>query len=225
MKMFLGCLLLVYVVSVGCDGSSPTSTPTPASELRPSGPTSGSPSPATVSPGQKTGAMSASSPTPVPPDVPGRTPEAASTPTVTPVSIAMVSKTTVVGQAREFSVELILDPQGRGISGVQVRIEYDPTILQAVGVEHGDLLGPEPVEVHITDEEKGVIEYAAARIGPTEPPTSSGTFATLKLRVLGNAQSGTEATLRMSEVKIPDENIREIHPISIGDDLRLEISG
>ena len=122
-------------------------------------------------------------------------------------------------------MELVLAPRGRGISGVQVRVGYDPTRLEAIGVEHGDLLGLEPVEVHIIDEEKGVIEYAAARIGPTEPPTPSGTFATLKFRVLGNAPVGEEVTLRITDVKIPDENIQEIHPISIGDELRLEISG
>jgi hypothetical protein len=136
----------------------------------------------------------------------------------------MTSGMRLVQQAQEFSVELILDPQGRGISGVQVRIEYDPTILQAVGMERGDSLGPDQVEVPIFDEENGVIEYAAARIGPTEPPTPSGLFATLKLRVLESAPPGKETGLRITEVKIPDENIREIRPISIGDDLKLEIS-
>ncbi len=163
--------------------------------------------------------------TSVPSDIPGRTPEAASTLIAAPVSIAMVSRTAVVRQSQEFSVELVLSPRGRGISGVQVRVGYDPTRLEAMGVEHGDLLGLEPVEVQIIEDEKGVIEYAAARIGPTEPPTPSGTFATLKLRVLGNAPVGEEVTLRITDVKIPDENIQEIHPISIGDDLRLEVSG
>ena len=220
MKTLTGCLLLVYVVLVGCNGPSPASTPTPASELRPSPPAY----PVTAAPGQQTGAMSTFTPAPVSSSASGRTPKATSIPMPAPVYIAMVSRMTAVRQAQEFSVELVLDPRGRGISGVQVRIEYDPTILRAVGVERGDLLGPELVEVPIFDAEKGVIEYAAARIGPTEPPTPSGLFATLKLHVLENAPVGEETTLRITEVKIPDENIREIRPISIGDDLKLEIS-
>ena len=137
----------------------------------------------------------------------------------------MVSTSTEVQPGQEFTLDLTLDTQGRGISGVQVRIEYDPAVYRAIGMEHGGLLGPDPIEAGpIIDGTTGVLEYAAARIGPTQPPTPSGLFATVKFQVLEAAPAGLESPLRITEVKIPDENIREIADLLIGDELKLRIS-
>ena len=120
---------------------------------------------------------------------------------------------------------LYLDPLGRGVSGVQLTIDYDSGVLQAVGAEPGDLLGPDPAEAGPTiDHARGVIDYAAARIGPTQGPTSPGSFATLTFRMLEGAPAGAMTAIRITETKIPDENIRPISDVRIGDPLELQVS-
>ena len=199
MKPLIGCILIACLLAVGCAGSSPTPTPIPV---------------------------------PIPTHTPEPTPTprvgSTSVPTLTspalvPVSTGMVSTTNEARRGQEFSVDLTLDPAGRGISGVQVQIEYDPAIFQAVVIEPRTLLGQEPVEVPIIDEAKGVIEYAAARIGPTQPPTPSGLFATMRFRVLETATAGRETSLRITEVKIADENIEEVRDVLIDGELRVAI--
>ena len=108
---------------------------------------------------------------------------------------------------------------------MQVQIEYDPAIFRVAGAEPGALLGPEPaVAGPIIDEIKGVVDYAAARIGPTQPPTPPGLFATLTFLVLETAPSGSTTFLKITEVKIPDENIREIRDVLTGKELEVKIS-
>ena len=63
-----------------------------------------------------------------------------------------------------------------------------------------------------------------ARIGGTHPPTSPGLFATIKLLVLDTGVAGRETFLKITEVKIPDQEIREIREVQIGEGLRLEVS-
>jgi len=137
----------------------------------------------------------------------------------------MASSTGQLKPGHEFRVDLRVDPQGRGISGVQVWIEYDPAIFQPVGAEPGDLLGQGPIEAGpIIDEVNGVFQYAAARIGSTQPPTPPGLFARVTFRALETAGAGKETFLKIAGVKIPDENIQEIRDIIIGEKLRVEIS-
>lgn len=108
---------------------------------------------------------------------------------------------------------------------MQLTIDYDSGVLQAVGAEPGDLLGPDPAEAGPTiDHARGVIDYAAARIGPTQGPTSPGSFATLTFRMLEGAPAGAMTAIRITETKIPDENIRPISDVRIGDPLELQVS-
>ena len=142
-----------------------------------------------------------------------------------PVLILMTSSTGEVIPGEEFRVEVNVDSQGRGISGVQVSIDYDPSALRVAGLEPGTLLGPEPaVAGPIIDETNGVVEYAVARIGPTEPPTPPGLFATVRFQVLDTAGRGRDTVLDITAVKVPDENVREIPNVLTGESLTVKIS-
>ena len=227
-------VLVTSLIAIGCSGASPTATATLAPEV-------------TVAPSPEATATStpapAVTPSPFPPaeatslPVPAATsrPAAVSGPTATPaaqaqtdsrpVSILMASSTEEVKPGEDFSVDVKVDPQERGISGVQVRIEYDPATLRVAGAQPGALLGPEPaVAGPIIDEPNGAVEYAAARIGPTQPPTAPGLFATLKFQVLETASPGRDAVLEITAVKVPDENVREIPNVLIGQALMVRIS-
>ena len=229
MKQLIGYVLVICLLATGCGGASPTATATLAPEV------TVAPSPeAAATPAPEAMATLAAIPpdTTTPPPTSPSILEPIPTPVVSPaqsesspVSILMASTKEELGPGQQLRVDLSVDPQGKGISGVQVRIEYDPAVFRVVGAEPGTLLGPEPaVAGPIIDETKGDVEYAAARIGPTEPPTPPGLFATLKFLVLETAPSGKFTILKISEVKIPDENIREIRDVLIGKELEVKIS-
>ena len=200
-RLLFGCAVLVCLFVVGCKGTSPT--PTPAPSLTPA---------ATATPTQ----------VPVGEAEPTLTIGQTSIP---PVSIALVSTTKEAQPGQEFKVDVTLDPQGRGISGVELKIQFDATNLRLVGLTPGKLLGEEPVEFGpvVIGEADNLIHYAAARIGETLPPTPSGLVAAMKFQVLETAAAGGETSLKITEVKVPDENIRVIHDISVGEGITVEI--
>ena len=137
------------------------------------------------------------------------------------MTVDLATETTELQPGQEFDVEVALDPAGREISGVQVWIDYDPALLEPVGVEPGTLLGVAPIEAGpIVDEVEGVFQCAAARIGPTE----AGLFAAIRFRVLDSVATAAEPVLKISQVKIPDENILEITDVRTGEAQRLAIS-
>lgn len=232
MGAVIGALLIACLLAVGCSGGSPTAITAPTGVATPT-PTA-SPQ-ATGTPAESTRQPGTPAPTETPTTAPGTVPDtpspgATTGPTVDPststsVTVDLATETTELQPGQEFDVEVALDPVGRGISGVQVWIEYDPALLEPVGVEPGTLLGVAPIEAGpIIDEVEGVFQYAAARIGPTDPPTAAGLFASIRFRVLDSVATASETVLEISQVKIPDENILEITDVRTGEVLRLAIS-
>lgn len=208
MKLLLiGAALLAILLVAGCGGSKATPTPT----LTPTpGPT------ATPTAGAATPTVQDTTEAPT-------TPEAS--PSLEALELTLDLASGRVERGEEFTIVVNLDPVGRGISGVQIKIEYDSAIFKAVGAEPGDLLGSGPAEAGpMFDQAKGSFDYAAARIGPTEAPTSPGRFAIFKFQTLESAPAGAMTAIRITEAKIPDENIRPISEISIGPALELQIS-
>ena len=192
------CVVAACLLAMGCRGSSATPNPTVSSLFKPT-----------------SGALT------------GREDEAAGSPQpqTAPVTIALVPSALEVRRSEEFTVDVEVDPSGRGISGVQVQLGYDSYALRAIDVDAGPLLGVEPVEVEpIIDQEKGTIVYAAARIRRTQPPTSPGVFAILRFQVRESASVGQQTSLKITDVKIPDEHIQMIGDVQVGDPLRLSIS-
>ena len=226
-KLFLGISLVVFLLVAGCRGASPTPTPTPT-------PTSMPTSTPTVAPTPEPTVTPTLGPTETPAStdatpVPQETAEATSTPAVAfpePVSLTMSFASGQAERGKEFTVDVNLDPAGRGISGVQLRLEYDSTVFRVVGAEPGDLLGEGPVEAGLKlDESTGFVDYAAARIGPTVPPTLPGLFATIRFETLRSAAAGAMSSIRIIEAKIPDENISPIEDIHIiNTTLELQVS-
>ena len=229
MRVLLWSALLVCLaVSAACRGSSPTPTVPPI--LSPTSaptPTVTSESIATLVP--TVGSTSTS--TAIPSEIVTTVPDSED-PTgpalLLPVSISIRSSLAVVQPGQELTADVMVDPQGRGISGVQLTIEYDPAALQAVSIKPGPLLtglsGQKAVEAGPNiDATQGRLEYAAARIGKTVPPTPPDRFATITIHVLDTAAPGV-TTLKITAVKIPDENINEISDLEIGEGLRIQIS-
>ena len=239
-KTLIGCaLLLVVLLAAGCGGSSPTATPAPTPEAP------GTPAPGvepTDTAAANAGDTATATPTPDGGTTATSTPSSGrtgTTPEPTPSSgqpqpnalaIDMSSTATQARPGQEFSVDVTADPKGRGISGAEFQLIFNPAFLQVLEVVPGDVLGEKTPEVesvlpfvHI-DNDSGIVQYRDARIGLTEPPTPRGLLATVKLVVQEDAPPGAEASLRIVEAKIPDENIEEIGELVVGGPLTVEIS-
>ena len=127
-------------------------------------------------------------------------------------------------------MDVTVDPKGRGISGAEIQFIFNPAFLRVLEVVPGDVLGEKTPEVESVlpfvqiDNESGIVQYRDARIGPTEPPTPQGLLATVKLVVQDDAPAGVEASLRIVDAKIPDENIEEIGDVAVAGPLTVEIS-
>ena len=113
---------------------------------------------------------------------------------------------------------------------MQLTVQYDPALFQALGVEPSKLLDDKPEQVRSDlpiigiDNELGLVQYVDVRIGPTVGPTPAGTVATLRFRVPDGAAVGGRSTLKLTEVKVPDVESQGFFDVDIGPDLALEIS-
>lgn len=211
MKLMIGFALVACLLVAGCGRSSPTDTPTPTATptreaTAEATPTTRPDATATAESPAESGTTATATPVPAP-----------------PVSIDMVSTTLEVKPGQEFRVDVVVDPHGGGISGVQVQIEFYPAVLQAAGVQAGTLLGPDPAGPFAQELEQGVFQYLAARKGPTQAPTSPAAFATMNFLVRDAAPAGRETTLELTQPKILDEQLQVIEEVAIGDKLSVRI--
>ena len=114
-----------------------------------------------------------------------------------------------------FSVNVTVDPAGKGISGAEVKIAFDASVVECEDVSPGNLLGDSPIQgKKVIDNENGMVWYKLYRRGSTPVPTEEGTFAVLSFKVKGDAPEGTYY-LRISSAKLADENFVYISPIEI----------
>ena len=96
-----------------------------------------------------------------------------------------------VAPGEEFTISVSVDPGGRGISGGEVDLKFDPRVLEAREIVPGDLLGPEPLfGLKEVDNEKGSLRVALARKGSTSAPTKPGILITVKFSVAEGAPPG-----------------------------------
>ncbi len=139
-------------------------------------------------------------------------------------SVAFESPSSQVRPGESFEVAVVVDPASRGVSGVQVRLEYDPRVLRALGARPGPLMGENPAEAGpIIDVVPGTLDYAVARLEATTPPTPPGIFATFDFQVQSSAPAAMETTIRLAGVKVPDESILEIPGVRVGRELTVKI--
>lgn len=74
-------------------------------------------------------------------------------------------------------IEVRVEPGQNGISGGEVTVSFDPSLLQAMDIRPGDLLGSDPlVGMKEIDNQGGEVRCALGRVGVTPIPTSPGVF-------------------------------------------------
>ncbi|MBC8273347.1 MAG: hypothetical protein H8E40_00030 [Chloroflexi bacterium] len=106
---------------------------------------------------------------------------------------------------QELSVNVEVLSTGAIITGGEIHLTFDPTALNVVDVETGDLLGVDAV-VGLSDIDNGagMVRVALAQRGMPSSPTRSGVLSVIKLKVLGTANPGPYQ-LNLREVLLTDD--------------------
>ncbi len=188
--VLLACAIFVGVT--GWDGTTDTYVSTSASE----------------------GVSSTPSVVPTPEDVPPPLPQTPSEESTAPVvaltGIYIDPQYFEIKPGEEFSVNLIADLTGRGVSGCEVVLEFDSTVFQLTDVVSGDLLGTDPlIGTKNMDNTTGKVRYAIARKGMTDVTASTGVLSTFSLLVLNSAPSGSY-DLTIGDLMLTDHDFKEM---------------
>lgn len=108
-----------------------------------------------------------------------------------PVLVSINSTHTDMKLVNEVSVDIEIDPKGRGISGGEIYLKFTPEAFVLSEIASGELLGKDPlVGAHVVDTTSGTILYAIARRGPTSVPTQTSVFARLTFTVPDGTKPG-----------------------------------
>jgi hypothetical protein len=135
-----------------------------------------------------------------------------------PLPIASVSPALQsVSPGATFSIEIVIVPDGEGISAGQLDFAFNASVMQVDSVTAGNLFGANPNAVGPDiDNVGGTVELALARKGATTPPTPNGTFATMMFTINADALEGTYP-LDIVNLQFSDENFALITGIAIND--------
>jgi hypothetical protein len=118
-----------------------------------------------------------------------------------------------VAKGGTFSVDIVVNPNGYGVSGGEMNIAFDPSAMSVVDIVYGDLFGANPlVGAKLYDNTLGTAKYALARVGTTTPPTSTGKFATITFTA--KSKAGTYP-IDITSIGLADENFNDLPAAAI----------
>ena len=122
-----------------------------------------------------------------------------------------------VSTGEEFSVEIVIDPDGVEVYSGQYTLGFDPEILEALSQVEGDILNEagtvNTIEVtNNIDNEAGKLEYGLTRMGVTTGVTTTGTLSRITFRVTG-ADRGSN--LELTDVVVGDTTAEAPIPVTV----------
>jgi len=111
---------------------------------------------------------------------------------------------------QELAVTVEVRSMGTIITGGEIRLTFNPAVLNVTEVAAGDLLGVDAVfGLSDIDNEIGEIRFALARKGEGPDSTSSSVLSVIKLKVLDTASPGSYQ-LNLHEVLLTDDEFNFI---------------
>ena len=131
------------------------------------------------------------------------------------VSVALAPSPEEVKPGEQFEVEVQVEPGKQGVSAVEINLSFEPQAMQVVDVKPGALLGERSLPGILNiDNEAGTVSYSLARIGKTETPTPTASFAVITFQVLNSAQA-SDYELSFTSVGLANENFESIQDIRV----------
>ncbi|MDD5615770.1 MAG: cohesin domain-containing protein [Candidatus Methanoperedens sp.] len=131
------------------------------------------------------------------------------------VSIEPSSKS--VNRTDTFSVNVVVDPAGQAVMGVQIKLNFDKSVVNLNSAVPGTFLGNSPILFNNTiDNTNGKLELAYNIAGGDSAKSVKGTFATLTFTVRSDAPNGT-SNLDLTMAKLTDASADPIAGVTIND--------
>ena len=125
------------------------------------------------------------------------------------------ASTTGLSPGGTFSINIHVDPDGNGVSGGQIDLSFDTSVLEVTDLTAGNILGAPIIDPGSKyDNTAGTVETIYARIGATTPPTEAGTWATVTFQVKTGAADST-TTIAITSAGLADESFADIPSIII----------
>ena len=116
-----------------------------------------------------------------------------------------------------FSVDIRVNPAGKGVSAGSIIVKFDAGAMQAESVEPGELLGTDPLPIIDIDNVLGNVKIDVARTGATSPPTTEGTFASITLKAGDEVSSRGYHLFTLKKAQLVDENSLDIPGVASAD--------
>ena len=137
--------------------------------------------------------------------------------TAAPAVTISPASTTGLAPGDSFSVNITVDPDGKGVSSGQIDLSFDTAVLEATGLTKGDMLGADPLDTGSDyNNTAGTVIAVLARNGATTPPTAAGTWATVAFSVKTGAADGA-TTIAITSAGMVDESFAAITGITTTD--------
>ncbi len=135
-------------------------------------------------------------------------------------TIKVIPSSIDCNRGEEFSIEIVIDPDGVPVYGAQYKLVFDTTSLEFVSQTAGDFLsqdGANTIEIlNRFNSESQRLEYGETRIGVETGVTAAGTLANITFRAIGDRGSYLELT----DVIISDLQAAEM-PVSVESEICL----
>ena len=117
-----------------------------------------------------------------------------------------------VSSGAEFSIEIVIDPDGAEVYSGQYTLRFDPGVLEALSQEEGDLLNEAGAAntIEVKNEignEAGTLEYGVTRMGVTTGVTATGTLSQITFKVIGGDQG---SYLNLTDVVVGNVEVNMI---------------
>jgi len=124
------------------------------------------------------------------------------------------ASTTGLSRGNSFSVNVSVDPDGKGLSSGEIRLSFNTSVLEVTSLTKGDILGTRAIDPGSNyNNTAGTVITNYARVGITTPPTPEGTWATLVFRVKSGAPVGP-TNIVITKANLADENFAELTGIT-----------
>ena len=132
-------------------------------------------------------------------------------------SVSIEPATNSVNQSDTFSVNVVVDPAGQAVSGVQVKLSFDKSVVNLNSAVVGSFLGSSPLQfANKIDNTNGTLELAYTIAGGDSAKSANGTFATLTFTVKSNAANGS-SNLDLTMARLTDANADPIAGVTMND--------
>ena len=127
-------------------------------------------------------------------------------------------------QAGQDVVVKLLVEEAPPVYGAQTYLTFDPAMLEAVTLEHGNFFTAQPAQEafvlqNLLDNEAGSVKYSLALLNPAPPVEGNGLLATITFR----AKASGAATLSLADARFGTQTGEEI--MALTNHLELTIDG